>query len=167
MRDSRFVIRVAGLSLAVGMALQPAQAGERKHGATGAVQAHAFRAVVIAPPVRANLHADISQTLHHAVTSPRGEGQRAEVPPRPVNFSRKTEVGAGNVGHGEFSFDPVTPLGMEVRGPRSEVGSAKGPSTPPRERKSLTFFRLDPKFGDVSVQPVVGGVNGAQVSLGF
>jgi hypothetical protein len=161
MRDSRFVIRVAGLSLVVGLALQPAQAGERKHGATIAYQAHASHAVVVSAPTRSNLHADISQTLHHAVTIPRGEGQRTEV------GSRKTEVGAENVGHGEFSFVPVTPLGMEVKGPRSEVGSAKGPGTPPRERKSLTFFRLDPKFGDVSVQPVVGGVNGAQVSLGF
>ena|SRR5947209_1147843 len=42
----------------------------------------------------------------------------------------------------------------------------KGPTTP-AERKSVTLFRLDPKFGDVSVQPVVGGVNGAQIAVGF
>ena len=42
-----------------------------------------------------------------------------------------------------------------------------GPATAPAERKTLTFFRLNSKFGAVSVQPVVGGVNGAQLSLGF
>jgi hypothetical protein len=35
------------------------------------------------------------------------------------------------------------------------------------QHKTLTFFRLNPKLGDVSVQPVVGGVNGAQLSIGF
>jgi hypothetical protein len=39
--------------------------------------------------------------------------------------------------------------------------------TPPRERKSLTFFRFDSKLGDVSVQPVIGALKGAQLSLGF
>lgn len=40
-------------------------------------------------------------------------------------------------------------------------------SVPRQERKGITFFRLAPKFGDVSVQPVIGGVNGAQISVGF
>jgi len=35
------------------------------------------------------------------------------------------------------------------------------------QHKTLTFFRLNPKLGDISVQPVVGGVNGAQLSIGF
>ena len=60
----------------------------------------------------------------------------------------------------------------EDRGLRIENGGRRqlaetGPATSPRERKSITFFRLDPKFGDVAVQPVVGGVNGAQLSVGF
>jgi hypothetical protein len=164
MRDGtmrRIFIGVAGVCLTMGLALQPAQAGERKHGATITFQAQASHAVVVGAPARSSVRADISQTLHHAVASPRGEGQRTEV------GGRRT-VGVGNAGHGEFSFAPVSPLGTEVGGQRSEVGSGKrGPSTSPRERKSLTLFRLDPKFGDVSVQPVVGGVNGAQVSLGF
>ena len=41
-----------------------------------------------------------------------------------------------------------------------------GPA-PPSERKKLTFFRFGSKFGDVSVQPVIGAVKGAQLSLGF
>jgi hypothetical protein len=168
----RIFIGVAGVCLA----LQPVHAGERKHGASVGAQAHATHAIAFATPARSNLSADVPQSSHHPVTrlreasawQPRGEGQRTEVAPRPVNFGRKSEAGVGNAGRGEFSFVPVSPLGTEARGPRSEVGSAKrGPSTLPRERKSMTFFRLDPKFGDVSVQPVVGGVNGAQVSLGF
>jgi hypothetical protein len=76
-------------------------------------------------------------------------------------------------GRGEFSFLPVSPL--ESRLSRSannapatsgDEQKEKGP-IPPRERKSVTFFRLDSKYGDVSVQPVVGGVNGAQLSVGF
>jgi hypothetical protein len=157
----RIFIGLAGACVTMGLALQPSQAGERKHGATIAFQAHPSRAVVVGTPARSSVRADISQTLHHAVASPRGEAQRTEV------GGRRT-VEAGNTGNGEFSFAPVSPLGTEVGGQRSEVGSAKrGPTTAPRERKSLTLFRLDPKFGDVSVQPVVGGVNGAQVSLGF
>ena len=76
-------------------------------------------------------------------------------------------------GQNEIPFVPVKPLSAEVRSPatagklRSEVREANGPSTPPRERKGVTFFRANPKFGDISVQPVVGGVNGAQISVGF
>lgn len=70
-------------------------------------------------------------------------------------------------GRGEFSFFPVYPLKSEVRGLKSEVEDARRAPTPPRERKPVTFFRLGPKLGDISVQPVVGGVNGAQFSLGF
>jgi hypothetical protein len=43
-----------------------------------------------------------------------------------------------------------------------ESGQAARP-----QHKTITFFRLNPKLGDVSVQPVVGGVNGAQLSIGF
>jgi hypothetical protein len=39
--------------------------------------------------------------------------------------------------------------------------------TPEKERKKIILFQFDRKFGDVSVQPVVGQVNGAQVSVGF
>ena len=35
------------------------------------------------------------------------------------------------------------------------------------ERKTITLFRFDSKVGSVAVQPVVGGVNGAQFSVGF
>ena len=141
--------------MAAGLGLQPAQAGERKHATAFAVQAHASHAVALAAPVRAGLRADVPQTLRHTVGSPVTAGKL------------KTEVGVSNAGHGEISFAPVSPLSAETRNQRADAGSGSGPKTAPRERKSVTFFRLDPKFGDVSVQPVVGGVNGAQVSLGF
>ncbi len=35
------------------------------------------------------------------------------------------------------------------------------------ERKPLTLFRFDSRFGEVAVRPVIGKVNGAQLSLGF
>ena len=36
-----------------------------------------------------------------------------------------------------------------------------------RERKPLTLYRFNSKFGEVAVRPVIGKVNGAQFSLGF
>ena len=36
-----------------------------------------------------------------------------------------------------------------------------------RERKALTLFRINSKFGDIAVQPVFGSIKGAQFSLGF
>ena len=33
--------------------------------------------------------------------------------------------------------------------------------------KPLTLFRINSKFGDIAVEPVMGQVNGAQFSLGF
>jgi hypothetical protein len=135
----RIFVGVAGLSVAMGLALQPAQAGERK---SAAVQVR-------------HLGAAVHNIVFAAQARSAGD-----------NFAGG-HLRQGYGGPRELSFVPVSPLGTEVRGQKSEVGSPKGPSTSPRERKSLTFFRLDPKFGDVSVQPVVGGVNGAQVSLGF
>ncbi|MFL6588746.1 MAG: hypothetical protein ACJ8M4_01095 [Chthoniobacterales bacterium] len=83
---------------------------------------------------------------------------------------------------GQYSFPSVSPLASKAAMVRSEseIGNQRvsqstvsrraieaGPATTPSERKTLTFFRLNSKFGDVLVQPVFGGVNGAQLSLGF
>jgi hypothetical protein len=133
-RDSRFVIRALGLGVAATFALQPAQAGERK---PAAVQAHhlgaSIRRVALVAPARSSARADLSKRLGDVNRSAAG---------------------------GEFSFVPVTPLGAEAGGKRTEPLS-------PQERKTITFFRLNPKLGDVSVQPIVGGVNGAQLLVGF
>jgi hypothetical protein len=67
---------------------------------------------------------------------------------------------------GEFTFSPVSPLESRARSQVQSVNEEKAP-TSARERRNVTFFRLDSKFGDISVQPVVGGVNGAQLSMGY
>ena len=92
------------------------------------------------------------------------------------------ETGARTGATAEHSFATVSPMGIkaavrlqsDTAADRAQSAADKaserkehGPSTAPSERKTLTFFRLNPKLGDVSVQPVVGGVNGAQLSVGF
>ena len=73
-------------------------------------------------------------------------------------------------GRGELGFFQVTPF--ESRSPAAgdktsrqrEEQRASGPATSPRERKTITLLQFTP---NVSVQPVIGGVNGAQLSVGF
>jgi hypothetical protein len=89
-----------------------------------------------------------------ALITPARSSLRADLPKKLSDANRSA------VARGEFSFVPVTPLRMEAGGKQSEPLS-------PQERKTITFFRLNPKLGDVSVQPVVGGVNGAQLLVGF
>jgi hypothetical protein len=133
------VIRIAGLGIAVGLALQPAHGGDRKQASARRAETFA-RGVVFAARARFSLRADIPQTMRSGVMSRRGE----------------------------FSFSPVSPLQARARAqvPSGNEEKEKAP-TSSRERRNVTFFRLDPKFGDVSVQPVVGGVNGAQLSVGY
>jgi hypothetical protein len=122
-----------------GLAFQPAHGGDRKQ--TAARPAETFnRGVVFAARARSSVSADVPQTMRSGVTSRRSE----------------------------FSFSPVSPLESRAR-PQVQSGNEEKEKTPasPRERRNVTFFRLDPKFGDVSVQPVVGGVNGAQFSVGY
>ena len=164
MTDSRFVMRVLGLGVATGLAWQPAQAGERM---PAAIQAHhpgaASHRVVFVAPARSNFHADVPTTMRHDAIS-------REIAGAPGGASRNTLV------RGEFSFLPVTPLEARARsqmqlgkeGTNTSVDQPKEQrSTAPSERKTVRFFRLDPRLGDVSVQPVVGSVNGAQLSVGF
>jgi hypothetical protein len=90
---------------------------------------------------------------------------------------RRSVARLGNNATSEYSFSAVSPLasksavGTEPTARATFVAAqAKeaGPTTVPSERKTVTFFRLNPKFGDVSVQPVFGGgVNGAQLAVGF
>jgi hypothetical protein len=159
MRGSGFVIRVMGLGAAAAFALEPAQAGERK---PAAVQAHHLGATIhraaLVAPSRSSLRDDFSGSRLRSENGRELAGVRS-------GASRNTT-------RDEFSFVPVTPLGTEA-GDQSRlhqgdgVPKEKGPATSPAERKNITLFRLDPKLGDVSVQPVVGGVNGAQLLVGF
>ena len=146
---------------AMGMAFapQPAMAGERK---TEALQGHHLGASIHTKGEneRAGAGRLDGRAVRVAVTKTGVEGIKVA--------DRTRVVGVGNTGHSEISFVPVTPLNSEARDQKSEVRhDDRGPNTAPSERKHITFFRLDPKLGDVSVQPVVGGVNGAQLSVGF
>jgi len=129
----RILIGWLGLGVAVGLALQPAHAGDRKPAA-----------------VR---HAEISIPNFVVAALARSAGVKAQ-------------------GRSEFFFSPVSPLESKVSSSADKTSTSsdeqkeKGP-VPPRERKNVTFFRLDPKLGDISVQPVMGGVNGAQLSVGY
>src|SRR5205814_6983946 len=50
------------------------------------------------------------------------------------------------------------------RSERDEAAKEKeSQPTLPRERKKIILYQFDRKFGDVSVQPVIGQVNGAQI----
>jgi hypothetical protein len=152
-RDSGFVIRVLGLGVVAAFALQPAEAGERK---LAAAQAHHLRAfihtVALIAPARSSLRADLPKTSREVTSRHLETGRESVALPGGANRNAVTR--------GEFSFVPVTPLGTEAGVQRTEPVS-------PRERRNITLFRLDPKLGDVSVQPVVGGVNGAQLLVGF
>jgi len=150
---------VCWLGVAAGLALQTAQAGDRE---STAVQTHhrasLVQSVAVAAPPRFGRKPEVTD-------------QKPEVGGSATAGKLRSAVGMGTTRHGEFSFVPVTPLGADPPSSRNRGTTARqgenGPSTSPRERKSITFFRLDPKLGDVSVQPVVGGVNGAQLSVGF
>ena len=52
------------------------------------------------------------------------------------------------------------------RSERTPTKEKESAPTPAKERKMI-LFRFDPKFGDISVQPVLGQINGAQICVGF
>jgi hypothetical protein len=134
----RIFIGLAGLGLAVGIGLQPAQAGERK-----------------------------SAIIQHAAVSARGSdfgGHMRSLGNNHVAAPMRMQQ------RGELAFVQVSPFesrsaggGEKASRPREEQ-KASGPTTAPRERRTITLLRFNP---NVSVQPVVGGVNGAQLSVGF
>ena len=134
---SRFALRMAGLGIALGLAAEPAAAGERKSGgAIGHARLIGVHAIVVPAPTR---------------SSGDSVGRNAKLS-----------------GHAELSFVSVSPLGSEVKGSKpAAANERRGPATPASERKNIKFFQMSSRLGEVSLQPVVGGVNGAQVSLGF
>jgi hypothetical protein len=131
-------VRWLGLGVAVGIALQPAQAGDRKN-----------------------------PTIQRVAMLARGSnfgGQMRSLGNSHVAAPMKMQ------GRGELAFVQVTPfesrsaaMSEKTSRPREEL-KGSGPTTAPRERRTITLLRLNP---NISVQPVVGGVNGAQLSVGF
>jgi hypothetical protein len=81
---------------------------------------------------------------------------------------RKDSVARDAQSDSRFS-DFVTNSDSKVSRSRRDATTKEKESepTPGKERKKIILFQFDRKFGDVSLQPVVGQVNGAQLSVGF
>ena len=115
------------LIIAIGLACQPAHAGDRK--SAGRVHDTAKEMFV-------------AREAHAA--SLRYETPRATiVRPFEARYSTSTNHGSSK---------------------DNKRGNAAAPAS---EHKQLTLFHINSKFGDIAVQPVMGQVNGAQLSLGF
>lgn len=133
-------VRWLGVGVVVGMAFQPAMAGERKEATT-------HRVAAAASSVR---HSDFGAAM-------RSSGSN--------NTAALTKV----PGRGELAFVQVTPFESRAVGSgekasrQREEEKGSGPTTP-HERKTVTLLRFNP---NVAVQPIFGGVNGAQLSVGF
>lgn len=132
-------VRLLGLGVAAGMAFQPALAGERKEATTHRVAAAATSSA---------RHSDFGAAMRSS-----GNNHAAAL----TNVS----------GHGELAFNQVTPFESRAAGAgtsrQRQEQKGSGPTTP-HERKTVTLLRLNP---NVAVQPIFGGVNGAQLSVGF
>lgn len=134
----RRIISSLGFAVAAALLAQPSYAGDRKSSA--------------------NRDGGAVSAMSHAVMAPamptRGSsdarGRGADDPLAFALLNNAAPKSARAVGHDATATE-----------------QKKDEPTTPRERKSLTFFHFDSKLGNVSVQPVVGAVKGAQFSLGF
>ena len=123
----RNLVGSCGLIVAIGLACQPAHAGDRK--SAGRVHDETKEMFVAREA--------------HAV-SLRYETPGATIV-RPFEARHSTSTDRGS------SKD-------------NKRGNAAAPAS---EHKRLTLFHINSRFGDIAVQPVMGQVNGAQLSLGF
>ena len=77
-------------------------------------------------------------------------------------MSRRYEkVGASSVRLFEAGYSASTNRHLDQESARENAPAPTG------EHQRLTLFHLHSKFGDIAVQPVIGHVNGAQLSIGF
>ena len=137
--EARF-IRWIGVSIAAAALLaQPAAAGDRK-GSTQASHESRASAMMNQPIVAPTMLPRTDRTGRHSDVDD------------PFSF--------GLIGNG------VTKVARPDHGGANAEQKETEP-TPPHARKSLTFFHISSKAGDIAVQPVVGAVKGAQFSLRF
>jgi len=123
----RNLVGSCGLIVAIGLACQPAHAGDRK----SAVRIHdEAREMFVAREA-------------HAVSLPYGTSGATIVRPFEARYSTSTD-------HGSYKDN--------------KRGNGSAPAS---EHKRLTLFHFTSTFGDIAVQPVMGQVNGAQLSVGF
>jgi len=124
---SRNLIPSYGLLIAIGLACQPARAGDRKSAAR------------------------LQEPKEQSVIS-----QKADTTSARYELTRPL-VMAPVEGRNSVSTDR-----------RSGYVIEKSDSdTRAHEHKPLTLLRMDSKVGQITVQPVIGRVNGAQFSIGF
>lgn len=122
---------------------QPCHAGDRKSDASATREVHAASAInhtLAAPAMTTRGNSD-------------GRGRGAD---DPLSF----------VGLGNGNTKSARAFGHDAAATTTTERKEDHP-TPPTERKSLTFFRFQSRVGEVSVQPVIGAMKGAQFSLGF
>jgi hypothetical protein len=98
-------------------------------------------------------------------------GQKAEVggPKSAVHAAQPVTFATANPSHGGPEVATLT-FAKTTAPPSTRGQTAKEPAgnEGPGKRKTITLFRFsNSKVGEVSVQPVVGRVNGAQLSIGF
>jgi hypothetical protein len=115
------------------------------------------------------LAVSMSASLHLAQAGDRRASARigARSDPR---FSDFVTTSPSSPRHGGIAALWVTNSDSKFSRSRSEHTTRKEKEsvpTPAKERKKITLFRFNPKFGDISVQPVLGEIKGAQVCVGF
>lgn len=114
------------------------------------------------------LAVSMSASLHLTQAGDRRDSARIGARPDP-RFSDFVTT-SSSPRHGGIAALGVTNSDSKFSRSRSEHTTRKEKEsvpTPAKERKKITLLRFNPKFGDISVQPVLGEIKGAQVCVGF
>lgn len=104
-----------------------------------------------------------------ATANPSFGGSEIGGPKFAVHAAQPVTFATANPSHGGPEVATLT-FAKTTAPPSTRGQTAKEPAgnEDPGKRKTITLFRFsNSKVGEVSVQPVVGRVNGAQLSIGF
>ncbi len=116
------------------------------------------------------LGVSMSASLHLAQAGDRRDSARIGARSNPRFSDFVTNSPSSSPRHGGIAPLWVTNSDSKFSRSRSEHTTRKEKDsvpTPAKERKKITLFRFNPKFGDISVQPVLGEIKGAQICVGF
>jgi hypothetical protein len=112
----------------------------------------------------------MSASLHLVQAGDRRDSARIGARSNPRFSDFVTNSPSSSPRHGGIAPLWVTNSDSKFSRSRSEHTTRKEKDsvpTPAKERKKITLFRFNPKFGDISVQPVLGEIKGAQICVGF
>ena len=84
-----------------------------------------------------------------------------------IDLTRDSENHQGGSVSRATNTASLVATSLESRHSALIEGKNANATTPGGERKTLTLFHFNSKFGRVGVQPLFGSVKGAQFSLGF